>query len=100
MQLEQSLNADTMRIIVQLRRLLQQDHGVEIDLEDPYIMENLMDAAREAKDNKIEQLAYALCDSLTAIHYQFKGQDCKERLDSRYRPPLHEKFVGANPEYV
>lgn len=100
MQLEQSLNAETMRIIIQLRRLLQQDHGVKIDIEDPHIMENLIDAAREAKDKKAEKLAYSLCDQLTELHYKLDGSSCRERLDGSFRKPIHENFVGANPSYV
>lgn len=100
MQFEQSLNAETMRIIIQLRRLLQQDHGVQIDIEDPHIMENLIDAAREAKDKKAETLAYSLCNHLTELHYKLDGTSCRERLDANFRKPMHEKFVGANPSYV
>ena len=99
-QLEQSLNAGTMRVIIQLRRLLQQDHGVTIDLEDPYLMETLIDAAREARDNKAERLAYELCDQLTELHYRLDGSNCRERLKPQFRSPLHEKFVGANPAKV
>lgn len=100
MELEQSLDAHTMRTIIQLRRLLQHDHGVDIDIEDPHVMENLIDAAREAKDKKAEKLAYELCDRLTELNYRLQGNSCRERLDANFRNPLHEKFVGANPSYV
>jgi len=97
---EQPLDAETMRIVIQLRRVLQQDHGVEIDLEDPHVMENLFDAAREARDKKAEKLAYTLCDHLSALHYRVAGPDCRQRLDDNFRRPLHEKFVGSNPGQV
>jgi len=100
MPLEQSLNAEAMRVIIQLRRLLQQDHGMEIDIDDPHIVEHLIDAAREARDQKAEKLAYTLCDHLTQLHYRLDGGSCRERLDARFRSPLHERFVGANPSYV
>ena len=100
MPLEQSLDAETMRIIIQLRRVLQQDHGMNIDIEDPHMMEHLIDAAREARDKKAEQLAYTLCDHLTALHYRLDGASCRERLDAHFRRPLHERFVGANPSFV
>lgn len=100
MPFEHPLDAETMRIIIQLRRVLLDDHGVDIDLEDPHVMENLFDAAREARDRKAEQLAYALCDHLTALHYEVSGPGCRERLQPQFRSPLHERFVGANPGRV
>ena len=100
MPFEDPLDAETMRIIIQLRRLLLDDHGVDIDLEDSQVMENLFDAAREARDRKAEQLAHALCDHLRALHYQVSGPGCLERLQPGFRSPLHERFVGANPGRV
>jgi hypothetical protein len=91
--------------VVQIMRalavLMRRDHGLEISLEDPYAIEALLDAAREAQDREAERLAYALCDALDAERRRERRErEYRERLRPGYRPPVHEHFVGPNPTRV
>lgn len=90
------LSPQTMRLMVDLRRLLQRDHGMDIDIDDDYALENLLDAARMAKDNHAEQLAYAICDTLEASR-QDSGTQIKklrQRVSPHFRTPLNERLGG------
>ncbi len=97
---EIALNSDAMRLIVQLRRILHNDHGVEIALDDDFALERLFDSTREARDRKAEELAHRLCESLRALNRDSKGLKVCERLSPSFRSPLHEQMVGSNPGYV
>lgn len=87
------LSAQVVRLMVALRRLLLQDHGVDVDLSDDYALEALFDAARVAGDRKAESLAYAICEALEAQAAETAA--LRARLDPRYRRSLHERLAGA-----
>ena len=97
---ELALNSDAMKLSVQLRRILHNDHGVKIALDDDFALEQLFDSARDARDRKTEELAHQLCDSLRALNRHSKELKICERLSPTFRAPVHEKMVGANPGYV
>lgn len=95
------LSPDAMRFMVRLRRLLDADHHIRVDLEadgDPCV--RLMDATRECRDRHADRLAGALCDALTDGNPASLVQALRERLKPGFSPPLHERQVGFRPGRV
>ena len=87
------LSPQVMRLMVSLRRLLLQDHGVDVELDDDYALEALLDAARDALDRRAEELAYAICEALETDNAD--GRKLRARLNPRFRAPRHERITGS-----
>ncbi len=94
------LSPESMRLMIQLRRLLASDHDVHVDMaaEQPWVQ--LLDATRECRDRKADMMAEAVCEALSRSNPDSLVDALRARLRPGFSPPLHERQVGFRPGKV